>query len=96
MRFLIIGSFKHDAKTQLKPWSTAIRQTVESCTEISDTNNDYIEITDTKQLDRYLIDRDRTLKASDSKAFDLIDVVYIIADHCRLPWSTSNKKVSYT
>lgn len=94
MRFLIVYS-EVACSTTTKRWSDIIRDSIESCTEVSDISNDYTEVTNMKHLDKYLIDINRAVKTKDTKAFDLIDVVYIIGDHRRMPWSDSNNRVAY-
>lgn len=94
MRFLIVYSAVA-CSTAAKRWSDIIRDSIESCTEVSDISNDYTEVTNMKHLDKYLIDINRAVKTEDTKAFDLIDVVYIIGDHRRMPWSESNNRVTY-
>lgn len=92
MRFLVVYSGVEKSAACLQ-WSAIIRQSIEECTEVCDTSNDYIEITDLRLLDKYLIDADRAGRAEDTKAFDLIDVVFVFGDHRRLPWMDSTKRV---
>lgn len=92
MRFLIVGSFKAQAEKQLALWAKLVRTTVEECPQIRDLSEDYITVADPAELDRFVVDRHGAM-ATDSKPFDLLDIVLIFSDGSREPWHPANQKV---
>lgn len=94
MRFLIVGCFKRDGERQLAYWTNQVKNTIEGCPQIGDLSNDYISLLDSPELDLFLTDPNSG-SAADSRSFDLLDVVVVVADSVRMPWSPSNQRVVF-
>ena len=96
MRFLVINNYSKVGERGLKQFEkfvTLLRNSVEGSGNISDLSNDYTLVENPDEIDRYLVDPVLVSGHTDSKAFDLVDMVFVIGNSTSLPWSNANIKV---
>lgn len=97
MRFLVVNNYSKVAGAGLKQFHkfvSLLRNSVEGSENISDLSNDYTLLENIEEIDRYLVDPVLVSGQTDSKAFDLVDMVFVIGNSTSLPWSNTNIKVS--